>query len=57
VVGAVSTVLAALIASPVGLLFNGTIVPLVAAVLIMALAGFLLMMQLARVERRLVSAE
>jgi len=57
VAGAVSTVLAALIASPVGLLFNGTIVPLVAAVLIMALSGFLLMMQLARVERRLVSAE
>lgn len=52
VVSAVSTVLAAAIASPVALLFNRTITPLVAAILIMALVGFLLMRYLAKVEER-----
>ncbi|MEW9921870.1 multidrug effflux MFS transporter [Marimonas sp. MJW-29] len=57
VVSAVSTVLAAAVASPVGLLFNGTITPLVTAVLIMASLGFLLMRYLGRVEARLAVAD
>ena len=51
VIGAVSTVLAALIASPVGLLFNGTITPLIAAVVVLAAIGFGLMLVLGRVVR------
>jgi DHA1 family bicyclomycin/chloramphenicol resistance-like MFS transporter len=51
VIGAISTVLAACIASPIGLLFDGTILPLVGAVFIMANIGFLLMLYMRRVER------
>ncbi|MEM7520258.1 MAG: multidrug effflux MFS transporter [Pseudomonadota bacterium] len=50
VVSAVSTVLAACIASPVGFLFNGTITPLISAVLVMALIGLALMFFLVRIE-------
>ncbi len=57
VVSAVSTVLAAAIASPVGLLFDGTIRPLVIAILAMAFIGFVLMRYLERMERRLAVAE
>lgn len=57
VVSAVSTVLAAAIASPVGLLFDGTIRPLVMAILVMAFIGFLLMRYLERIERRLAIAQ
>ncbi|MFD2739304.1 multidrug effflux MFS transporter [Sulfitobacter aestuarii] len=57
VTGAVSTVLAALIASPVGLLFDGSTRPLVGAVLLLALVGFALMLHMGRVEARLAAAE
>ena len=52
VIGAISTVLAAVIASPVGLLFDGTIRPLVGTILVLALMAFLLMMHMARIEAR-----
>ena len=57
VISAVSTVIAAAIASPVGLLFNGTITPLVLAMALLATAGLLMMLHLRRIERRLVLAE
>ncbi|MFS4583290.1 multidrug effflux MFS transporter [Phaeobacter sp. C3_T13_0] len=56
VIGAISTVCAALIAAPVGLLFDGSIVPLTAAILLMSIGGFGLMLHMARVENR-VAAE
>lgn len=52
VIGAVSTVMAAVIASPIGLLFNGTITPLVTSVLALAALGFALMLWLGRVVAR-----
>ena len=52
VVGAISTVLAALIASPVGLMFDGTTKPLALAILVMAAMGFALMLYMGRVEAR-----
>lgn len=52
VIGAVSTVLAAAIASPVGLLFDGTIRPLVATILILAGLAFCLMIHMGRIEAR-----
>tara|TARA_R110002049_G_scaffold23545_10_gene83703 strand:+ start:89501 stop:90706 length:1206 start_codon:yes stop_codon:yes gene_type:complete len=52
VIGSVSTVLAALIASPVGLMFDGTVAPLALAILVMAAVAFALMMYLGRVETR-----
>lgn len=53
VIGAVSTVLSTLIAAPVGQLFDGTLFPLTAAVLVMCILGWLLMLHLARLEARL----
>ena len=57
VISAISTVLAAAIASPVGLLFDGTIRPLVIAMLIMATMGFALMLRLGQIEDDLAPAE
>lgn len=53
VIGAFSTVLAAAIASPVGLLFDGTIRPLVCTVLVLASMAFVLMLRMGRVETRM----
>lgn len=53
VTGAVSTAVAALIASPVSLLFDGTIKPLVATILIFASLAFLLMIRMGHAEARL----
>lgn len=53
VIGSVSTVLAAAIASPIGLLFDGTIRPLVGAIFVMACCAFLVMRYMGRVEARL----
>lgn len=53
VIGSVSTVLAAAIASPIGLLFDGTLRPLVGAVFVMALLAFIVMRHMGRVEARL----
>ena len=56
VIGAVSTVLAAAIASPVGLLFDGTFKPLLIAVLIMACLALSLTIYMGHMERRLARA-
>lgn len=53
VIGAISTVLAAAIAAPVGLLFDGSLLPLGAGLLTMAALAFVLMLQMARAEARL----
>lgn len=50
VIGGVSTVVAALIASPVGLLFDGSVTPLIGAVLVFAGIGLALMLHMARIE-------
>lgn len=52
VIGAVSTVMAAAIASPIGLLFDGTIRPLVGAILVLATLAFICMLLMAVVEDR-----
>ena len=52
VVGAISTVLAALIASPVGLMFDGTTKPLALAMLLMACGAYALMLYMGRMENR-----
>ncbi|UWQ43224.1 multidrug effflux MFS transporter [Leisingera aquaemixtae] len=53
VIGAISTVLAAAIAAPVGLLFDGSLLPLGAGLLTMAALAFVLMLQMAKAEARL----
>ncbi|MBE1282240.1 MAG: MFS transporter [Rhodobacteraceae bacterium] len=53
VIGAISTVLAAAIAAPIGLLFDGSLLPLTLGVLTMCSFGFLVMLHMARVEARL----
>ncbi|MEL6449751.1 MAG: multidrug effflux MFS transporter [Pseudomonadota bacterium] len=50
VIGAVSTVAGALLASPMGLLFNGTPMPLVVTVLVACLVASILMQQMRRAE-------
>ncbi|GGX62375.1 MFS transporter [Tateyamaria omphalii] len=51
VIGAVSTVLGAALASPVGLMFDGTPLPLVATVLIACLIASILMQMMRRAEQ------
>ena len=50
VIGAVSTVLGAALASPVGLLFDGTPIALIVTVLLASFAGSVLMQRMRRVE-------
>ena len=52
VMGAVSTVLAAVIAAPVGLAFDGTPLPLIIGVLVMAIVAAGLMLSLQRTEEQ-----
>ncbi|MFC6584085.1 MFS transporter [Sulfitobacter aestuariivivens] len=52
IIGGVSTMFAALMAAPVVLLFDGTVMPLAMFVVTLSLAGFGLMLMLARVETR-----
>ncbi|WP_420586962.1 multidrug effflux MFS transporter [Ruegeria sp.] len=52
VIGAVSTVLAAVIAGPIGLLFDGSLTPLTTGILVMSLTGFGLMLHMGRIENR-----
>ncbi|WP_333683676.1 MFS transporter [Pontibaca methylaminivorans] len=52
VIGGLSTVMAAMIAAPIGLLFDGTLRPMVGGILIMAAGGFLLMLRIRVIERR-----
>ncbi len=53
VIGAISTVLAAAIAAPIGLLFNGSITPLTTGILTMCVVAFGLMVHMGRIEERL----
>lgn len=53
VIGAFSTVLAAVIAAPVGLMFNGTVLPLAASILVMSAIGCALMVRMERIEERM----
>lgn len=53
VIGAIATVSAAAIVSPIGLMFDGTLLPLAGAILGMSAIGLALMRQMARVEARL----
>lgn len=52
VIGSISTVLAAAIAAPVGLLFDGTLGPLSVGILIMCVLAFGLMVHMGRIEDR-----
>lgn len=52
VTGAFSTIMAAVIASPIALVFDGTIRPLVGAVLVLSTLGFILMLMMAHEEHR-----
>ncbi len=52
VIGAVATVLAAAIAAPVGLLFDGSLLPLSGGICIMSAIGFGLMLHMGRIEAR-----
>ncbi|MVO14449.1 MFS transporter [Rhodobacteraceae bacterium CY05] len=53
VIGAISTVLAAAIAAPIGLFFDGSLLPLTSGILTMIIAAYLLMLHMGRVETRL----
>ena len=53
VIGAVATICAAMIAAPVGLLFDASLMPLAGGVLILSIIGFALMLHMGRVEARL----
>ncbi len=53
VIGSVATVLAAGIAAPVGLLFDGSITPLTTGILTMCIVAFGLMVHMGRIENRL----
>ncbi len=55
VIGSVSTVLAAAIAAPVGLLFDGSIMPLTTGILTMCIVAFSLMIHMGRIENRLLA--
>ncbi len=55
VIGSVSTVLAAAIAAPVGLLFDGSILPLTTGILTMCILAFSLMIHMGRIENRLLA--
>ncbi|KUJ81969.1 multidrug effflux MFS transporter [Ruegeria profundi] len=54
VIGAFSTVLAAAIAAPIGLLFDGSLTPLTTGILVMSATGFGLMLHMGRIENRLL---
>lgn len=55
VIGSIATVVAVFIAAPIGLLFDGTLLPLAGGVFLCAVVGSLLMLQMGRVERREMS--
>lgn len=54
VIGAISTVCAAAIAAPIGLLFDGSLLPVALPILCMSLISFCTMLHMARVEKRLI---
>jgi MFS transporter, DHA1 family, multidrug resistance protein len=53
VIGSIATVAAAAIAAPIGLLFDGSLIPLTAGILLMCIVGFVLMLEMGRQEARL----
>lgn len=53
VVGSIATVAAAAIAAPVGLLFNGSLLPLTGGIFVMSVIGYGLMLHMGRIESRL----
>lgn len=53
VIGSISTVLAALIVTPIGLMFDGTLLPLTAGACIMLIIAFVLMLKMGRIEKQL----
>lgn len=53
VIGSISTVTAAIIVAPIGLMFDGTLLPLTAGALSMLIIGFLLMLKMGRIEKQL----
>ena len=55
VIGAFSTILAAAIAAPIGLLFDGSLTPLTTGILVMSVTGFGLMLHMGRIENRLLA--
>ncbi len=55
VIGAIATVCAAMIAAPIGLLFDGSLLPLIGGVLTLSVIGFALMLHMAQVEKRLLA--
>jgi DHA1 family bicyclomycin/chloramphenicol resistance-like MFS transporter len=52
VIGAISTVMAAVIASPIGTLFDGTIWPLIGGVFVLSLLSVIAMLYMGRIEAR-----
>ena len=55
VIGAISTVLGSIIASPIGLMFNGSILPLALGIFVLSTLGFLLMLRMSKLERTLTA--
>lgn len=53
VIGAIATVFAAVIVAPIGLMFDGTLLPLALGILVMSVAGLVLMLRMARAEEML----
>lgn len=53
VIGSIATVCAAAIAAPVGLMFDGSLLPLTAGVFVLCCVGFALMLYMGRIEDRL----
>ncbi|WP_238705050.1 multidrug effflux MFS transporter [Parasedimentitalea marina] len=53
VIGAISTVFGAIIAAPIGLLFDGSLLPLSVGILTMISTAFLLMLRMGRVEAQM----
>ena len=52
VIGSIATFLAAIIAAPVGLMFNGSLWPLSVGIFVMCSLGYLCMLEMGRVEKR-----
>ena len=54
-ISGIATVAAAAIAAPIGLTFDGSLLPLTLGIFLLSALGFLLMLQMGRVERRLAA--
>ncbi|TNF65108.1 MAG: MFS transporter [Rhodobacteraceae bacterium] len=55
VMSGISTVIAAAIAAPLGLMFDGTLAPLAGGIFVLSVAAFALMLAMGRVEARLAA--